>query len=749
MVVELIVLIIITLIIILFYIFRFQIFNFTDDFGVIKGNYGTYSKENISTCISFNGKCNTPGTQVLTQECIPNPDNFRGCISSKGRQTYNSVIKTIPCLSSCRSSLWETENFSPCLLQDTGVDIKCIDPSQKGIKTLKKTCIANDATGVNACTYNISINNGGLQNNVPDGCILNNITSIVTCEVGSSYYQYESCNTPLRIINPSPSSLVSSLINPLFNSTGTNSLDNTNITKNLVPYDICGNWNINKNSVKSLFFTNECKSFTDGNFISGDTNLFMNGFRDIEMFCLNAENNVTSCKNLDCEKSLAKIQSDLKENIVSIGCPGSVVSSTKSFYNTIPSGKTSTSNPSSSSNITPVNPLNPSPSSGANITGSNNTPSKNSTLSGTNITGSNNIPGKNFTLLGTASNTLTSNIPSSGTNITDTNNTPPNTTSNPSSQKSIYNVIPKSIINKSIINGIQTISGIKIELPSDIPSNEPYITQNYTTHEPCIYINSLSGNWNPNIKKLVNNFSYITQDILLSQKLNTIFLSLNNIPCSFNNILSKTSIKTITNSGQTRLYDCFGDPSSLLKNTPCVFLNATNIFDNKELYTITNSCNLIDIIKYTGLLVTIKPTRNFTGDSNIIYCNIIAILGKNYRGVLDYILGNLVWSQIDIYNLAANEISITEFMLISNSDGTFNLRTSKGDIINVPVGNEPSNLIGTMDNISFSYNDTFIENDIFNVDKFNTFLANRETRLNPKSCNAYYTYPVPNDYTGI
>ena len=49
-------------------------------------------------------------------------------------------------------------------------------------------------------------------------------------------------------------------------------------------------------------------------------------------------------------------------------------------------------------------------------------------------------------------------------------------------------------------------------------------------------------------------------------------------------------------------------------------------------------------VKMNGLLLTIKPTRNYE-ENNYIYCNIIAIFEKDYIGYLYLEENILYWSQ--------------------------------------------------------------------------------------------------------
>lgn len=234
----------------------------------------------------------------------------------------------------------------------------------------------------------------------------------------------------------------------------------------------------------------------------------------------------------------------------------------------------------------------------------------------------------------------------------------------------------------------------------------------YVCHKPCMYLNTIEGNWNIQIKNLIGNFSIITKSFETSK----FFLTLEESPCSSINLSSTRTKK-----------DCFGDPLGILRQTKCTFMDSGEPF---------KGCTIPEIILMTGLLVTIKPTRNYNGNPNVIYCNLIAIWGDQYKGVLNYRNG-LVWDQADFSrNL---EIKPTEFILVYN--GLFSLRLTNGDVIIINNTN--------MDGLMFEYNESFTNNDAsLNIQKFNDVLNQRGSRLNPNSCNIMYSYPPPVDYSG-
>uniref|UniRef100_A0A6C0AEI0 Uncharacterized protein n=1 Tax=viral metagenome TaxID=1070528 RepID=A0A6C0AEI0_9ZZZZ len=538
MVLEIILIILIIIICIVFYIFRFEIFDmdFTDSFG-------KYSEPIQSSCISPNGKCNIPGNQYTYRECVKNPITGKGCLDENNIQTFKSQTTSTQCLPSCRSSIWGAEIISPCQKRNT---LDCLISGEQGIRSIKKECLNNDASGINTCKYKLS--DTGI---ISTGCELNGET--VTCKVGSYFEKYETC-------------------------------------ENLDNFPICGNWGVLKGTIPEehskvnnqetffseflscdanedqFYFSKNCRSFENGNLISGDVNIFKKGFHNVKMVCRDENGNATKCQKIECTKSLKNIYNNLNNNKKSIGCP------------------------------------------------------------------------------------------------------------------------------------VETI--------------------NYTCHKPCVYINELEGNWDQEIKNLVGNFKIINKS--------DFFLTLNNIPCSYNNSLTK---KQIT---KTKLYDCFGDPESNLHPTKCIMVNSLEVLNNKEIYSINKNCNNEKIITRSGLLVSLKPTRNYSGNPNILFCHIISIFSGEYKGVLVYEKDQLFWRKFDFLN---ENLKATEFLL-EYTGGYFNLKVN-GKVVNLETENgKKMDLNGI----------NFIGNNYENLEKFYEELQNTRNRFNVESCNLFYTYPPPKDY---
>lgn len=154
--------------IILLIIYRDEIFG---------NNYGTYSEIMSTGCITENGKCNEIGFVTTYQDCIVNPKTKKGCLNEDNKESLKrKEINVTACSPACRVSIWKDIKISECI---------------NGEKTITKECVSNDAYGINTCTYEISNNNGSLQNYIPEGCLSDG--NIVTCNVGSFYTKIELC----------------------------------------------------------------------------------------------------------------------------------------------------------------------------------------------------------------------------------------------------------------------------------------------------------------------------------------------------------------------------------------------------------------------------------------------------------------------------------------------------------------------------------------------------------------------------
>ncbi len=118
-----------------------------------KNDFGTFSDPIVGPCINASGLCTEAGEQLITQICIPNPKNGKGCLLDNGLQTYDSKLSKVPCMQICQISIWEMLEESPCtLLDDTLAPDQCVEAGILGTKESKFICKAHDTTGSNACT---------------------------------------------------------------------------------------------------------------------------------------------------------------------------------------------------------------------------------------------------------------------------------------------------------------------------------------------------------------------------------------------------------------------------------------------------------------------------------------------------------------------------------------------------------------------------------------------------------------------
>ena len=256
----------ILLFLIFIYYFRYEIFGIpnsltNEEYTTLK--YGYYDTPIQTECINYSGICSEKGIISKISYCIPNAITKKGCIGKDGFQTYDTEIEQTSCTTSCRYSIWGEEIITPCYLESDMND-DCIKPNTvKGYKTLTKTCIQNDAYGMNTCSYDININS-----TIFDGCKLNSNGFTVECNVGSTYKEIQLCRNPI----------------------------NKRTNKE---YEICGNWELNTKSNcgsyvdEQYFETKKCFNF-ENNKLLNKANMY--GYTKLEYTC----DKKNCSKNYDC-----------------------------------------------------------------------------------------------------------------------------------------------------------------------------------------------------------------------------------------------------------------------------------------------------------------------------------------------------------------------------------------------------------------------------------------------------------------
>ena len=265
---------IIIIVLVFLYIFRVQIFGIDPNSSkeiLLNEGYGYYSEPIISECTNKSGKCTETGVQIITQNCISNPNTGRGCIMDNGFQSFQNKITTKPCIPTCKKSIWSIIETSECINNE--LELYGCSSSNTGNHTIVKMCVPNDSTGINTCIYE-NLNNLP----IPDGCILN--LNTVICNIGSIYNDIQSCN---------------------------------------VEADQCGEWlTIIDNQCSfpdHILPTEYCYDFNTGEQIVGVNNLFKPGFIPTPMHC--SKNN---CKSINCISDLNEINSNIKSEIPTIMC---------------------------------------------------------------------------------------------------------------------------------------------------------------------------------------------------------------------------------------------------------------------------------------------------------------------------------------------------------------------------------------------------------------------------------------------
>ncbi len=259
--------IIILIILFVVFIFRFVIYNAVNGLSsnmtkdeALKTGYGYY-EEIITTCETENGKCSEVGTLSKYKECIPHPATNRGCLIETNdlwrlEQSYkSSKVENVACSSSCRSSIWELDFYSECVISTKdnlkatrdGFCINSLTPPT-GYRTRNSTCVPNDATGINTCTYSLSSNNGSLGGLMSEVFAVGDDGVTVTCQVGAKYSHLEMCE-----------------------------VTNIPICENFKRVEACTPYE------DEYYFTDKCRSFFTGEYITGDENLFQSGWSEREL----------------------------------------------------------------------------------------------------------------------------------------------------------------------------------------------------------------------------------------------------------------------------------------------------------------------------------------------------------------------------------------------------------------------------------------------------------------------------------
>lgn len=241
----------------------------------------------------------------------------------------------------------------------------------------------------------------------------------------------------------------------------------------------------------------------------------------------------------------------------------------------------------------------------------------------------------------------------------------------------------------------------------------------------CFYLPEDTKNaWNPGIKRLIGTFQQMVSG--------DYGLGLNNVPCPApdGKYLAPDIIPTTA-----PLSDCFGDPKWPLETTNCMWFN----INQPTRYGVPISCTGGDVLQYSGLYMTFKPTRPMTSPQ-VLYCNILVVLGKNYVGWLDKGSSTIVWRQAALEGLFTSQL-LTEFMVTLSGD-TYTIRFADGTPITVDIAAPPSLVNSpalTLENVSFTL-------PITDINILHVILNRRQTRWDPTSCNIMYSYPPPPGY---
>lgn len=144
--------IVIILFITILYVYRYQLFSNITSQSVKNSDYGTYETQLVSSCVNNSGLCGDPGTQVITEKCIPNSITGYGCLTDDLNpvQTFANRITKKECSVTCKKQIWKTLSISKCLVDSKDL---CVPKGTRGSRTTVLQCVPNDGSGINSCSY--------------------------------------------------------------------------------------------------------------------------------------------------------------------------------------------------------------------------------------------------------------------------------------------------------------------------------------------------------------------------------------------------------------------------------------------------------------------------------------------------------------------------------------------------------------------------------------------------------------------
>lgn len=195
--------------------------------------------------------------------------------------------------------------------------------------------------------------------------------------------------------------------------------------------------------------------------------------------------------------------------------------------------------------------------------------------------------------------------------------------------------------------------------------------------------------------------------------------------------------------------DYFGDPARPLASTECLF------FDSSALEGFPPNCDSEAILAGSALICFFRPVGDpvVTGTAHRLKGYILGIQGRDYYGFLNVVSGRLLWVQADRNELESPPgrtlFEITETMGSLSIRTLPSISTPSGS---VTVGSNPV-ILETLPEVSVKLADGSSRHLVpvisgnLNWDDLYAFLDYRQTRWNPYSCNAFYSYPPPPSYS--
>lgn len=687
LIVTCVIFIVVILIVVLFFVYRQEIFGYgiMDKETALEKGFGYFDEPVTSGCSNASGKCSEMGVQTTITNCIINPTTGKGCINSKGNQVFKPTVTHSSCVPQCRSSVWKIEAVSDCKSTEEE-QYGCVTETLAGVvgyKLITKKCVENDTYGVNACVIPISEQiylSSQAPKNIQNDTITTPTDTITTTTTPDYLTNTDTTNTTTNTDTANPINVTS-----VTNQITENDVKYYNPITNTVEYPSVTTVNSNNGDLVSVttdntVFPEGC--YSDGN---GQTVTCTIGASYQEM---------TTCDN-----------------------PMYPVCGVWGYRHISPIVDSNGNYNKPSIDISPCAAITQIIPSSTCYSFETNYP----------MTGDENLFQSGYLPLPMG---CVNRYSSTGTDELWNNWD----SSNPLEVGDGSVCKPYNYTNVDILQNF-------------IDGNDSVVENNGFPNcvVPCFYYNKPTSNYSNELLRLIGKFHVLFKD--------SYFLTLNNVPCPVslddsNFLAPGQSVNVLSNDVQPQLSDCLSNPFSVLRRTPCLFVDLSTL--NYEKFV---SCTNQDIVLNSAIVLTFKPTRTPTPvptgsdgglgsvQINTLYCRILAVLGKNYVGILSTDpSGYLQWTQKNINvtpNLSLNDVSNSEF-IVSWNGYSYDIINTTTNLLVQTTNASDLNLMNVQLGSSEELSDD---------DKLNLLLQSRQNRLT-SNCNILNTKIIPKGYTG-